>query len=66
MQQRFKLLFHFWRLLHSCLFECDTQLDWIGGGYINEVRELIKVCKNGGATLSDVLVMVFKELFCIP
>lgn len=35
-----------------CLFECDTQLDWIGGGYTNEVRELIKVCKNGGATLS--------------
>ena len=44
-------------LLHLCLFECDAQLDRIGSGldflsYINEVRELIKLCRNGGTTLS--------------
>ena len=44
-------------LLHLCLFKCDTQLDRTGSdldflSYINEVRELIKLCKNGGTILS--------------
>ena len=53
----FLSLSYFGGLLHLCLFECDAQLDRIGSGldflsYINEVRELIKLCRNGGTTLS--------------
>lgn len=39
-----------------CLFECDAQLDWIGSGLAlskyYKWSELIKICKQGGATFS--------------